>query len=70
MKAGKRYAYLPPGFLGSYLNIFLQQPAGFIGQLKHSQSSAAADLFYSLYGIRRTNPETSQYYDWFNKTPR
>ena len=60
-----------PGFLGSYPNMFFgvqpQQLAGFIEQLKHSQTSADADLFYSLYGIRRTNPEIWQYYDWFNK---
>jgi hypothetical protein len=60
-----------PGFLGSYPNIFFsvsqQQLAGFIEQLKHSQSSANADQFYSLYGIRRTNPEIWQHYDWFNK---
>jgi hypothetical protein len=63
-----------PGFMGSYPNIFFgvsqQQLAGFIEQLKHSQSSANVDLFYSLYGIRRTNPEIWQYYDWFNKKYR
>jgi hypothetical protein len=63
-----------PGFLGSYPNIFLavqqQQLAGFIDQLKHSSNSADADLFYSVYGIRRTNPEIWQYYDFFNKLYR
>ena len=39
----------------------------FIEQLKHSQTSADSDLFYGLYGIRRTNPEIWQYYDWFNE---
>jgi hypothetical protein len=63
-----------PGFMGSYPNIFFgvpqQQLAGFIEQLKHSQSSANVDLFYSLYGIRRTNPDIWEYYDWFNKKYR
>lgn len=60
-----------PGFLGSYPNIFFAVPqpqlAGFIDQLKHSSTKTDADLFYGLYGIRRTNPEIWQYYDWFNK---
>ncbi len=60
-----------PGFLGSYPNIFFgvpqQQLTGFIEQLKQSSSNAKADLLYSLYGIRRTNPEIWQYFDWFNK---
>ncbi|MFI3184465.1 MAG: fatty acid cis/trans isomerase [Methylococcaceae bacterium] len=60
-----------PGFLGSYPNIFFgvqqQQLSGFIEQLKHSSTSDDADFFYSLYGIRRTNPEIWQYYDFFNK---
>ncbi len=60
-----------PGFLGSYPNMFFgvqqAQLAGFIEHLKHSQTSTDADLFYGLYGIRRTNPEIWQYYDWFNK---
>ena len=60
-----------PGFIGSYPNIFFgvpqQQLSGFIEHLKRSSSSADADLFYSVYGIRRTNPEIWSYYDWFNK---
>lgn len=63
-----------PGFIGSYPNIFFgvqqQHLTGFIEQLKHSQTNADADQFYSLYGIRRTNPEIWQYYDWFNKKYR
>ncbi|MDP3875444.1 MAG: fatty acid cis/trans isomerase [Methylobacter sp.] len=59
------------GFLGSYPNMFFgvteaQLPA-FIEQLKHSQSTADSDLFYSTYGIRRSNPEIWDYYDWFNQ---
>ena len=60
-----------PGFLGSYPNMFFGvqqlQLEKFIEQLKHSQTSADSDLFYGLYGIRRTNPEIWQYYDWFNE---
>jgi hypothetical protein len=60
-----------PGFLGSYPNIFFgvqqQQLPGFIEQLKHSQTNDDKDLFYSVYGIRRTNTEIWQYYDFFNE---
>ncbi|CAA9891257.1 Fatty acid cis/trans isomerase [Candidatus Methylobacter favarea] len=60
-----------PGFLGSYPNIFLavqkEQLAPFIEQLQHAKTNADLDKFYSQYGIRRTNPEIWQYYDWFNK---
>ncbi len=60
-----------PGFLGSYPNMFFgvpqQQLSAFIEQLKHSQNDPDSDLFYSLYGIRRTNPEIWRYYDFFNQ---
>jgi hypothetical protein len=63
-----------PGFLGSYPNIFLavqkDQLAKFIEQLQHAKTDADLDKFYSQYGIRRTNPEIWQYYDWFNKKYR
>ncbi len=63
-----------PGFLGSYPNIFfsVSQPqlAGFIDQLKRSSTATDADLFYGLYGIRRTNPKIWQHYDWFTKKYR
>ncbi|MDP1709727.1 MAG: fatty acid cis/trans isomerase, partial [Candidatus Komeilibacteria bacterium] len=60
-----------PGFLGSYPNMFFgvaeAQLATFIEQLKISRSTTDSDLFYSRYGIRRTNPEIWDYYDWFNR---
>jgi hypothetical protein len=42
----------------------VQQPqlAGFIEHLEHSQTIADGDSFYSLYGVRRTNPEIGEYY--------
>jgi hypothetical protein len=47
----------------------VQQPqlAGFIEHLEHSQTIADGDSFYSLYGVRRTNPEIGEYYDWFTE---
>lgn len=60
-----------PGFLGSYPNMFFvvaeTQLPDFIAQLKRSQSAADSDLFYSTYGIRRSNPKIWAYYDWFNQ---
>jgi hypothetical protein len=63
-----------PGFLGSYPNMFFgvqtQQLEEFIEQLKNAQTDTDFDNFYSHYGIRRSNPEIWQYYDWFNKKYR
>lgn len=60
-----------PNFIGSYPNIFFGVPVaqldGFIAQLKHSQTDADKDNFYSHYGIRRTNPAIWDYYDFFNQ---
>jgi hypothetical protein len=60
-----------PDFIGSYPNIFFGVPVAqlsdFIDQLKHSQTDVDKDNFYSHYGIRRTNPEIWQYYDYFNQ---
>jgi hypothetical protein len=60
-----------PNFLGSYPNIFLSVPIAelpqFIEQLQHSQNGMEIDNFYTHYGIRRTNPDIWQYYDFFNQ---
>jgi hypothetical protein len=60
-----------PDFIGSYPNIFFGVPVAqlgdFIEQLKHSSTDTDKDSFYSHYGIRRTNPDIWQYYDFFNQ---
>lgn len=59
-----------PGFIGSYPNVFFAIPQlelnDFIEQLTLTQSDQERDVFYSHYGVRRTNPEIWKYYDWFN----
>ncbi|MFI3188661.1 isomerase [Crenothrix sp. D3] len=60
-----------PDFIGSYPNVFFGVPVtqldSFIEQLKHSSTDVNKDDFYGHYGIRRTNPEIWQYYDFFNQ---
>ena len=60
-----------PGFIGSYPNFFFSveqdELADFIEDLSHANTDAERELFYSYYGIRRSNPEFWSVYDWFNK---
>ncbi len=60
-----------PGFLGSYPNFFFHvepdQLDDFIDSIKSSRTNEDKELFYSTYGIRRTNPDIWQYSDWFNE---
>ncbi len=59
-----------PGFVGSYPNFFFavrqdQLPA-FIDGLKNARSESEIELFYSTYGVRRSNPDIWELMDWFN----
>ncbi len=60
-----------PGFIGSYPNFFFSvehdELAGFIEDLTNAKTEAERELFYSHYGIRRSNPEIWNVYDWFNQ---
>jgi Fatty acid cis/trans isomerase (CTI) len=60
-----------PGFLGSYPNFFfnvdIAQLPAFIESLKQAQTERERYSFYSRFGIRRSNPEIWQHFDWFNQ---
>ena len=60
-----------PGFIGSYPNFFFSvekdKLRDFIEHLKNADTDAGREFFFRQYGIRRSNPEIWEYYDWFNQ---
>lgn len=60
-----------PGFIGSYPNFFFSvmetELAQFVEDLKNADTDTKKEMFFSHYGIRRSNPDIWKAYDWFNK---
>jgi hypothetical protein len=60
-----------PGFVGSYPNFFFSvekdKLGEFVSRVRTAKSGTGLESFYREFGIRRTDPEIWQYFDWFTE---